>query len=70
MNADPGNAEPCLERRLARVEERLERLERAQEDARRSEQRRRRQSFWARLALLIVAGLAYLLYLNYVATIG
>ena len=64
------NQDPSPERRLERIEERLERLEREHEEARKRERRRRRQDFWTRIALALVVGAAYLLYLRYVTTIA
>ena len=59
-----------MEERLDRVEERLERLERLLENARAREQRKRRRELWARIALALIVGIAYLLYLRYVTSIA
>lgn len=64
------NRESSPERRLERIEERLQRLEQIQEETRKREQRRRRQEFWTRIALALIVGVAYLLYLRYVTTIA
>ena len=64
------SSESSPERRLAQVEARLERLESLHEEARRDETRQRRRERWTRVAILLIVGVAYVLYLRYVTSIG
>ncbi len=64
------SSESSPERRLAQVEARLERLESLHEEARRDETRQRRRERWTRVAILLIVGVAYVLYLRYVTSIA